>query len=103
MDRSGSHDHGLRSHVSCVRCNARLNAARYPAFDDDAAYVTPHHDPCALRGRVLEVGDQRRLLRPTAASHTAAATGIVSRAAAYVTRQESGLPTQLCEAATQGL
>ncbi len=103
MHGAGGHDDGLRPNVDGVPANACLDATRGAAIDQNSMHVATHHDACTLRGGILQVGDQRRLLRAAAASHATVATRIILRAVANVARQEAVVPPQLLEAANQYL
>src|SRR6266571_6509065 len=105
MHGAGGHDHSVRTDLQRVGspADACFDTAGGAAIDHDTTHVATHDDACTLCGRILQVRDQRRLLRTATTSHATVATRIVLRAAPYIARQESMMPLQLLEAANQDL
>ena len=86
MHRARGDNHDLRPYGHREVASTRLDTGRRPALDNDAAHIAIHDDPRAAIRRVLQVGDQRRLLRAAATSHAAVAASVVLRATAHVAR-----------------
>src|SRR5437899_13050039 len=101
MNRTGrDHDGGGtdRERVLARACYDSRGAA---TLDGHSSHLTVDDDTRAARGRILQIRDQRRLLRATPAAHPAVAARVVLRARSHIARQQAVMPPELVEPANQ--
>src|SRR5438046_8488903 len=72
-------------------------------FDGHSSHLTLDDDARAARGRILQIRDQRRLLRAAPAAHPALAARVVLRARSHIARQQAVMPGELLETANPDL
>src|ERR1043166_1814991 len=103
MNRPGSDHDGFGADRERVLPRACCDSRGAATLEGHSSHLTIDDDARAARGRILQIRDQRRLLRAAPAAHPAVAARVVLRAASHIARQQAVMPAELLDPANQDL